>query len=81
MRTGTNFLFNRNGNEYPRAFVVRKDATVTAEEVFEFIKQRFASHKLLTGGVHFIDAIPRIPSGKVKKRELPVIEDMIPSKL
>jgi 4-coumarate--CoA ligase len=60
---------------------VRKDASVNTDDVFRYIQQRFASHKWLTGGVYFIDSIPRLPSGKVKKRELPVVEDQIRGKL
>ena len=81
----------RNGNEYPRAFIVRVNAavptpttissptsiesnTLTAADVFRFIQDRFAPHKWLTGGVYFLDAIPRIPSGKLEKKRLPVID-------
>lgn len=41
--------------------------------MFDFIKDRFAPYKWLTGGVYFVDSIPRTPSGKVKARELPKI--------
>ncbi|EXJ91717.1 hypothetical protein A1O3_00267 [Capronia epimyces CBS 606.96] len=61
-----------NGAEYPRAFVVRRagSVTVTEQELIDLIKQRFAPHKWLTGGVFFIDAIPRTGSGKVMRRHL-----------
>ncbi|KAH8595048.1 hypothetical protein B0O99DRAFT_512355, partial [Bisporella sp. PMI_857] len=58
------------GNEYPVAFVVRANSTVTAGELINLVKSRFASHKWLTGGVHFIDSIPRTPSGKIQRRKL-----------
>lgn len=54
---------------------------MTADEIFDFIKQRFAAHKWLTGGVYFIDQIPRTPSGKVIKRQLPNPKGEIRSKL
>lgn len=38
------------------------------------IKLHFAPHKWLTGGVYFLDAIPRTGSGKVIRRDLPVIQ-------
>ncbi|KAJ5733813.1 hypothetical protein N7493_002599 [Penicillium malachiteum] len=69
------------GEEYPRAFVVRRTGTLEEAEVFDFIKNRFARHKWLTGGVYFIDAIPRTPSGKVQKRYLPTDVTERPSKL
>lgn len=64
----------RNGGEYPRAFVVRKKGVVAERELLEMIKSHFAPHKWLTGGVYFVDSIPRTGSGKVIRRELPVIE-------
>ncbi|KAK5400809.1 hypothetical protein LTR06_011230 [Exophiala xenobiotica] len=70
-----------NGNEYPRAFVVRKDESVTVEALHNFIRSRFAAHKWLTGGIYFLEAIPRIPSGKVKKRDLPSIEGKVLARL
>lgn len=74
--------FHRQGQEHPRAFVVQKAGEkLHATEVFDFIKTRFARHKWLTGGVYFLQAIPRTPSGKVKKRDLPDILQERPSKL
>ncbi|KAL2834170.1 hypothetical protein BJY01DRAFT_253121 [Aspergillus pseudoustus] len=61
-----------DGDEYPRAFIVRKKGTVGEKEVFNLIKDNFARHKWLTGGVYFISAIPRTGSGKVIRRQLPV---------
>ncbi|KAL3442005.1 hypothetical protein BJX65DRAFT_313315 [Aspergillus insuetus] len=70
-----------NGGEYPRAFVVRKEGRITANQVEELIRSRFARHKWLTAGVYFIDAIPRTASGKVMRRLLPKVEDKPVSKL
>lgn len=60
-----------DGGEYPRAFVVKKDPTITESTVHDLIKERFAKHKWLTGGVYFINEIPKTPSGKAQKRRLP----------
>ncbi|KAL2008687.1 hypothetical protein VTN00DRAFT_6881 [Thermoascus crustaceus] len=62
-----------NGNEYPRGFIVQKKGApaVTEQELADMIKRNFAPHKWLTGGVYFIDAIPRTGSGKVMRRALP----------
>lgn len=68
--TNISMISNRNGSEYPRAFVVRKKGLVAEQELAELIKRRFARHKWLTAGVHFIDAIPRTGSGKVMRRAL-----------
>ncbi|KAL2826235.1 hypothetical protein BDW59DRAFT_179598 [Aspergillus cavernicola] len=66
-----------NGGEYPRAFVVRKQDVVKDTELLEMIKGHFAPHKWLTGGVYFIDRIPRTGSGKVLRRDLPTLETKI----
>ena len=40
--------------ELPRAFVVRKpESTVKAEEIFDFVKGRFAWWLILDSGMHF----------------------------
>lgn len=62
---------SRGDNEYPRAFVVRGNADVTTEVLDDLIKSKFAPHKWLTGGIFFIDKVPRSGIGKVLKRELP----------
>lgn len=67
--------------EFPRAFVVRKEAMLSAEDVFEFIKAKFAAHKWLTGGVYFLDSIPRTGNGKVMRRALKVPDDKQRAKL
>lgn len=50
---------------------MRKEGTVTGTELFNMIKAQFAPHKWLTGGVYFIDQIPRTGSGKIMRRNLP----------
>ena len=56
--------------EVPVAFVVlRAGARVPAEELEEHCRARLANFKV-PRAVHFIDALPRNPSGKVLKREL-----------
>jgi 4-coumarate--CoA ligase len=57
--------------ERPRAYVVRKSGTnITEDEVKNIISDNLASYKKLTGGVVFLDEIPKSPSGKILKRVL-----------
>jgi 4-coumarate--CoA ligase len=57
--------------ERPRAYVVRKPGTkISEEEVKKLISDNLASYKQLTGGVVFLDEIPKSPSGKILKRVL-----------
>jgi acyl-CoA synthetase (AMP-forming)/AMP-acid ligase II len=56
--------------EIPKAFVVRKpNAEVTAEAIMAHVADRVAPHKKVRE-VEFIDAIPKVPSGKILRREL-----------
>lgn len=53
-----------------RAFVVKRPgATIDAEEVQRFCKRDLADYKM-PRSVVFLDALPRLPTGKVLKREL-----------
>lgn len=63
----------RNG-QVPVAFIVKQpSATITAQDVQEFVKQKLSPQKWLYGGVQFVDAIPKNPAGKILRRELQAI--------
>jgi 4-coumarate--CoA ligase len=50
---------------------VRKLGThITEAEVKKMISDNLAGYKQLTGGVVFLDEIPKSPSGKILKRVL-----------
>lgn len=59
-------------NEYPRAYVVVKSEArkPTEDQVKDFVLSRLAKYKSLTGGVRFVDAIPKNASGKILKKTL-----------
>jgi 4-coumarate--CoA ligase len=61
---------NGSGNELPRAYVVADQAKIDAEEIKKFVKENLAQHKQLRGGVVYLEAIPKSPSGKILRREL-----------
>jgi acyl-CoA synthetase (AMP-forming)/AMP-acid ligase II len=50
--------------------VIQEEAKgkVTPEQIQEWIKPRVAKHKYLTGGVVFIDEVPKLPSGKIQRK-------------
>lgn len=56
--------------EIPRAYVVRKTENLSETQVQEFLTGKVAEYKELRGGVEFLDAIPKAPSGKILRREL-----------
>ena len=60
-----------NGEEFPRAYVVLQPAAigkVTETMVQEFVSDKIAKHKRLAGGVRFVDAIPKLASGKIVRK-------------
>ncbi|KAJ3958092.1 hypothetical protein N0V92_005344 [Colletotrichum tropicale] len=60
-----------NGEEFPRAYVVRSPGTNTSgEEIAKWLEERVAKHKRLRGGVAFTDVIPKNPSGKILRKIL-----------
>ncbi|KAM3086713.1 hypothetical protein ACMFMF_000654 [Clarireedia jacksonii] len=60
--------------ELPRAYVVKRDVeesqNLGEKEVKEWCGEKLAKFKELTGGVRFVDAIPKNASGKILKRLL-----------
>ncbi|PHH93259.1 hypothetical protein CDD83_9529 [Cordyceps sp. RAO-2017] len=59
------------GNERPRAYVVIQDASrdkTTPESIQAWTASRVAKYKRLEGGVVFVDEIPKLPSGKIKRK-------------
>ncbi|XP_024936948.1 4-coumarate--CoA ligase 1 isoform X2 [Cephus cinctus] len=59
--------------ELPKAFIVKHPgAIVTPEIINDYITPKVAPYKKLAGGITFIEAIPRNPSGKVLRNQLKV---------
>lgn len=65
-----------DGEEFPKAYVVLKDAAdpLTEQEVMDFVAALVAPFKKVRG-VSFIDAISKTPTGKILRRQLQQIED------
>ncbi|OQV07872.1 hypothetical protein CLAIMM_12231 [Cladophialophora immunda] len=61
----------RDGDEAPRAYVVLKDKSkgkLSADGLAQWLQGRVAKHKYLTGGVIFIEEVPKSPSGKIQRK-------------
>jgi len=56
--------------EVPKAFVVKKDPKLTAEDVKALVKGELSSYKQLRGGVEFLKEIPKSQAGKILRRVL-----------
>lgn len=63
--------FTVNGEEYPRAYVALQEGSkgkVTAKQIQDWMKSKVAKHKQLTGGVAFVDEVPKLQSGKIQRK-------------
>ncbi|WP_406335821.1 4-coumarate--CoA ligase family protein [Streptomyces sp. NBC_00203] len=59
-----------DGEEIPKAFVVRRPGTdLTADEVIEFVARQVSPYKKVRR-VEFIDVIPKSASGKILRKDL-----------
>lgn len=62
---------NRNDDERPRAYVVLKPGhSATADDIAAFVSEKVSRFKRITGGVVFLEAIPKNPSGKILRKVL-----------
>ncbi|KAL1490833.1 hypothetical protein ABEB36_013459 [Hypothenemus hampei] len=69
--------------ERPMAFVVKQpNANISEQEIQKYVADFMSPQKRLSGGVIFIDSIPKNPSGKILRRKLrELLEKMAKSKL
>lgn len=57
--------------EVPKAFVIRAmKSKITEHEIQDYVAQKVSKHKHLTGGVQFVDNIPKSAAGKILRREI-----------
>lgn len=60
--------------ELPKAFVVLKTGTMpsrqVAREIQKFVEEKKVKYKWLTGGVEFLEIIPKTASGKILRKDL-----------
>ena len=57
-----------DGNELPRAYVVRENKDCTVEAIEGAIRSTLANHKWLRGGVRWVAEIPRNTIGKIDRK-------------
>ncbi|KAI1379725.1 acetyl-CoA synthetase-like protein [Hypoxylon crocopeplum] len=67
---------DESSGEVPKAFVVKAASAASrpdeevSREICKWVEEHKARYKWLKGGVEFIDAIPKSPSGKILRRLL-----------
>ena len=54
----------------PRAYVVADRKAMPPEKIEAFVGDNVADYKRLRGGVVYVDAIPKSPSGKILRKDL-----------
>lgn len=64
---------NDTAGEVPKAIIVKSPSASSDDEAATRVIKRFvenskARHKWLKGGIRFVDAIPKSPSGKILRR-------------
>jgi 4-coumarate--CoA ligase len=63
-----------NGEELPRAYIALQEnsqgGATTEKDIASWLADKVAKHKRLAGGVKFVDAIPKNPSGKILRKIL-----------
>ena len=63
-----------DGGELPRAYIVpqtpEKATPEVAEKIKSWLAERVSRAKRLDGGIVFLEAIPKNPSGKILRKEL-----------
>lgn len=63
--------FHSDNDERPRAYIVLKPGhSANADEIAQFMDDKVSPTKRITGGVVFLDAIPKNPSGKILRKAL-----------
>lgn len=73
---------DKAAGELPLAFIVKRPGSeVTAGEIQAFVASKLSNPKHLRGGVRFLEAIPKNPSGKILRRELKKLFNNNKSKL
>ncbi|VDC07101.1 unnamed protein product [Peniophora sp. CBMAI 1063] len=69
---------DHSGNELPSAYIVRAPRSTSAPDDFaKYVASRIANHKQLRGGVVLVDAIPKSASGKILRRKLKELAQLV----
>ena len=61
---------DEKAGEVPKAFIVRASEDVKEEHIHKFLDDKLAKYKKLSGGIVFLEELPKSPTGKVLRKEL-----------
>lgn len=65
---------DEKSGEVPKIFIVKKDASLTKEEVMSFAKENLTGYKR-PRVIEFVDELPKSPVGKILRKELRAMEE------
>ena len=66
---------DEKSGEVPKAFVVKKDPALTADDIVAHCKKSLTSYKL-PRHIAFVDEVPKSPVGKILRKELRQLEHL-----
>ena len=62
---------DERSGELPLAFIVKKSGSnLNEDRIHEFVNQHVVEYKRLSGGIRFVESIPKTASGKILRRNL-----------
>ncbi|XP_014668479.1 PREDICTED: 4-coumarate--CoA ligase-like 7 [Priapulus caudatus] len=61
---------DEEAGELPKAYVVRTDQRLLADDLHSYLGEHVAPHKRLRGGIEFVSEIPKSAAGKILRRQL-----------
>ena len=61
---------DERSGEIPFAFIVKKNSSLTEDNINKFVNERVVEYKRLAGGIRFVESIPKTASGKILRRNL-----------
>jgi 4-coumarate--CoA ligase len=71
---GVTLAMNGRQDEHPRAYIVLQQGVqaskAVADRIVGEVNEKLSPHKRITGGLVFVDALPKNPSGKILRRLL-----------
>jgi len=61
---------DERSGEIPRAYVVKSQDEITDKDIIDQVAAALSKHKHLTGGVEFLNVIPKSAAGKILRKDL-----------
>ena len=61
---------DERAGEAPRAYVVKAEDGLSEEDIKNHVAENLSRHKHLSGGVEFIEEIPKSAAGKILRKNL-----------